>query len=200
MQLHFAKADVSFTSLFNPRVRVPRGAVTVRQIAALYIYDNELYAIEGTGRMVKDALENAARYFLSCQGERCATPPLVNNRVMGFNFDTAQGVDYEIDLTRPEGDRIRNLRWQGRPLDPGRKLRIAVNNYRAGGSAGYGMFRGAPVLWRSGEEIRDLIVRYYTERGRLPAAPDGNWRIVPSQAVRTLEGQAVAESERSGLF
>jgi len=56
VQLHYAQADVSFASLFNPRVAVPKGAVTVRQIAALYLYENELYAIEGDGKMVKDAL------------------------------------------------------------------------------------------------------------------------------------------------
>ena len=66
VQMHYAQADVSFASLFNPRVAVPKGEVTVRQIAALYLYENELYAIEGDGRMVKDALENSARYYLSC--------------------------------------------------------------------------------------------------------------------------------------
>ena len=193
VQLHYAQADVSFTSLFNPRVRVPRGAVTVRQLAALYIYDNELYAIEGSGRMVKDALENAARYFLSCRNGDCTTAPLINPRVIGFNYDTAEGVDYEIDLTRPEGDRIRNLRFQGMPLAPDRKLRIAINNYRAAGSAGYEVFRGARIVWRSREEIRDLMVRYYTERGKLPAAADGNWHIVPPEALGTLKRQASAE-------
>lgn len=187
VQLHYARADVSFTALFNPRVRVPEGPVMVRQVAALYIYENELYAVEGTGRMVKDALENAARYFVSCKGESCGRAPLVNGTVAGFNFDTAQGVEYEIDLTRPEGDRIRNLRRNGRPLDPDQKLRIAINNYRAGGSAGYDMFRGAPVVWRSTEEIRDLLIRYYTDRGKLPAEADGNWRILPAEAARTLE-------------
>ena len=78
VQLHYANAEVSFTSLFLPRVTVPKGQVTVRQIAALYTYENELYAVEGNGKMVKDALENAARYFLSCSGESCSTGPLIN--------------------------------------------------------------------------------------------------------------------------
>src|SRR5204863_9460469 len=112
VQLFYANADVSFAALFNQRASVPRGPVTVRQIAALYIYDNELYAVEGTGKMVKDALENAARYYLSCQGESCGKPPLTNREVIGFNYDMAQGVQYEIDLTRPEGDRIRKLTWK----------------------------------------------------------------------------------------
>ena len=125
-------------------MRIPQGQVTVRQIAALYPYDNELLAIEGTGKMVKDALENAARFFS-------------RNGMPGFNYDMAEGVDYQIDPSRPEGDRIRNLTWQGKPLTANQKLRIALNNYRAGGSGGYQMFQNAKVVWRSAEDIRDLV-------------------------------------------
>lgn len=189
VQLHYTKAEVSFTALFNPQVRAPKGPVTVRQVAALYLYDNDLYAVEGTGRMVKEALENAARFFLRCPTPACDRGPLINRSVMGYNFDMAQGVDYEIDLTRPAGDRIVNLRWRGKPLAPDQKLRIAINSYRAGGSGGYGMFRGARVVWRSNEDIRSLIVAYYMEKGRLPEKPDGNWRIVPEAARRTLAAE-----------
>ena len=200
VQLYYAKADVSFASLFNQRASVAKGPVTVRQIAALYVYDNELYAIEGTGKMVKDALENSARYYLSCQGESCDKPPLTNPRVIGFNYDMAEGVQYDIDLTRPEGDRIRNLKWKGQALSPDQKLRIAVNNYRAAGSAGYSMFVGARILWRSMTEIRDLMIQYYTERKQLPVEPDNNWRIVPEQARQTLERQAAAEAKRAKVM
>ena len=199
VQLYYSKADVSFTALFDPAVRIPKGRVTIRQIAALYPYDNELYAIEGDGRMVKEALENAARYFRSCSGARCSQPPLVNSAVFGFNYDMAAGVEYEIDLTRPEGDRIRNLRWHGMPLAPDRRLRIAINNYRAAGSAGYSMFRHAKIVWRSGEEIRDLMVRYYTERRNLPARSPGNWLILPDQARQTLTKEAAAAAQRRQL-
>jgi len=195
-QLFYSKADVSFASSFNPAVRVPQGQATVRQIAALYPYDNELYVVEGDGKMVKDALENAARYYLGCEGARCSQPPLINRSVVGYNYDMAEGVDYEIDLTRPEGDRIRNLRWHGRPLAADQKLRIAVNNYRAGGSAGYSMFVGARIVWRGPEEIRDMIVRYYTDRKKLPAEADNNWRVIPDEARKTLEREAQGEAGR----
>ncbi len=165
VQLYYSQADVSFTALFDPRVRIPKGQVTVRQIAALYPYDNELMAIEGTGKMVKDALENAARYF---------SP----NGMPGFNYDMAEGVEYQIDRSRPEGDRIGRLRWRGKPLGPEQKLRIAINSYRAAGSGGYTMFQGAKVVWRSGEDIRDLVIRYYTERKSIPGDATGNWNIV----------------------
>jgi 2',3'-cyclic-nucleotide 2'-phosphodiesterase / 3'-nucleotidase len=196
VQLHYSHADVSFASIFNVRVKAPRGPVTVRQIAALYLYDNELYAIEGNGQMVKDALENAARCFMACRGGDCSQGPLLNSRVAGYNCDTAEGVEYEVDLSQPEGSRIRNLRWKGRPLEPSQKLRIAANNYRAGGSGGYTMFRGALVVWRSGEDIRQLIIDYYTARKQLPARADGNWRILPPAAAERLRGEALSIAEK----
>ncbi|HXA66385.1 MAG TPA: 5'-nucleotidase C-terminal domain-containing protein [Bryobacteraceae bacterium] len=192
VQLFYSKADVSFVSAFNTRVAIPKGPVTVREIAALYVYENELYAIEGTGKMVREALENAARYFQTCSGD-CSVGPLINRRVIGYNYDMAEGVDYEIDLTRPVGDRIRNLRWHGQPLQDAQPLRIAVNNYRSGGSAGYTTFRGAKIVWRSGDEIRDLVIRYYIEHKELPTKPVDNWRIVPEGARKTLEKEASTE-------
>jgi 2',3'-cyclic-nucleotide 2'-phosphodiesterase / 3'-nucleotidase len=194
VQLFYAKADVSFASSFNSRVSVPKGAVTIRQIAALYVYENQLYAVEGNGKMVRDALENSARYYNTCAGD-CSQGPLINPQVIGYNYDMAQGVDYEIDLTQPAGQRIRNLRWHGKPLDDNQPLRIAVNNYRAGGSAGYSMFRGAEIVWRSPDEIRDLIVQYYSEHKTLPAQPANNWRVVPETALRTLEREALAGAQ-----
>jgi 2',3'-cyclic-nucleotide 2'-phosphodiesterase (5'-nucleotidase family) len=105
----------------------------------------------------------------------------------------AQGVTYDIDLTRPVGDRIRNLRFKDKPLAPNQKLRIAVNNYRAAGSNGYTMFQKAKLVWRSYEDIRDLIVRYYTDH-ELPSGPDNNWTIVPAAAKQSLEREARRES------
>jgi len=192
VQLFYSKADVSFASAFNTRVAIPKGPVSVRKIAALYVYENELYAIEGNGKMVREALENAARYFQTCSGD-CSQGPLINRQVIGYNYDMAEGVDYEIDLTRPVGDRVRNLRWHGQPLQDTQPLRIAVNNYRFGGSAGYSTFRGAKIMWRSGDDIRDLVIRYYIEHKQLPSKPVGNWRIVPDAARKTLEKEASTE-------
>ena len=206
MQLHYAGADVSFSSLFDPRVRVARGPVTVRELAALYLYDNELYAIEGNGRMVREALENAARYYRTCPEPSCSRGPLVDRGITGYNYDMAQGVEYEIDLTRPEGQRVRNLRYRGAPLRDDEPLRIALNNYRAAGSAGYTMFRGAKVVWRSGREIRDLMVEYFGTRRRLPVRPDGNWRLSRPRALETLALEEAApalnraDAPRAGLL
>jgi len=191
VQMHYAQAPVSFASLFMPQVRIPKGPVSVRQLAALYLYDNELYALETDGRTVRAALENAARYFRTCPEPTCSTGPLIDPGIRGYNYDTVQGLEYEIDLNRPPGQRIVNLRYRGAPLRDEEPLRIAVNNYRAAGSNGYAMFRTGTIVWRSGREIRDLMVEYFGERRHLPAAPDGNWRLLPPRAVETLASEAM---------
>lgn len=198
VQMHYAKADVSFTSSFNPRAAIPKGPVTVRRLAGIYLYDNELYAIQGNGKMVREALENAARFYLGCPESRCQAGHLLNPAVLPFNYDMAQGVDYDIDLTRPEGQRITKLMFQGKKLLDDQPLRIAINNYRAAGSAGYSMFRDAKILWRSYEDIRSLMIDFYRERGEFPGEPDHNWRIVPESAHRILEEEIQLENKRSG--
>ncbi len=198
VQLELAKADVSFVSSFNPRVRIPVGPVTVRQIAALYLYDNTLLAIQGTGKMVREALENAARYYLECNGD-CSKGPLFNPKMPGFNYDIAQGVEYEIDVSKPLGQRIQNLRWKGKPLADNQPLRIALNNYRAGGSGGYTMFKDAKVLWRSTDEIRDMIIRYYSDKQHLPEQPDNNWHVLPDAALQQLRREAAGAARNNSL-
>jgi 2',3'-cyclic-nucleotide 2'-phosphodiesterase/3'-nucleotidase len=198
VQLTAAKADVSFASPLNLRAAIPKGPVTVRQIAGLYVYDNELYAVEATGKMVREALENAARYYNSCTGSSCSTGPLLSGAVYTFNFDTAAGVSYGIDLSKPVGERIVNLTWHGKPLRDDQILRVAINNYRAGGSGGYTMWPKAKLLWRSYDTVRDLMIRYYAAGHKIPAAPDDNWDIRPEQAHRELQKEIQKVVQGSG--
>ncbi|HUS08801.1 MAG TPA: 5'-nucleotidase C-terminal domain-containing protein [Bryobacteraceae bacterium] len=198
VQLHYAKADVSFASSFNPRATIPKGAVTARQLAGIYLYDNELYAIEGNGKIVREALENAARFYLGCPNSECKTNHLINRAVLPYNFDMAAGLNYEIDLTKPEGQRITNLMFRDKPLRDDQPLRIAVNNYRAGGSAGYEMFKNAKVVWRSNDDIRSLMMRYYSEGHPFPSEADHNWRIIPEPAHRILKEEILLQNQRYG--
>jgi 2',3'-cyclic-nucleotide 2'-phosphodiesterase/3'-nucleotidase len=178
VQLEAGQADVSLAANFNLRARVAAGPVTVRDIAGLYIYENTLVVIEATGAMVRAALEHSARFFRETDPEK--TPrERIDPRVPGYNFDLAEGVEYAIDLRRPFGDRIRNLRFQGEPLAADRVLRLAINNYRLNGGGGYTMYKDAKVLHRSSEEIRDLIITWMERNRQVPVTPNHNWRILP---------------------
>ena len=63
-------------------------------------------------------------------------------------------------------------------FDPAKKLRVATNNYRVNGGGGYTMFKDCPVVMRSSTEIRDLIIDWVEQGGKIPTEPTGNWRLV----------------------
>jgi len=180
VQLEAGQADVSMAACFNERAHIPKGAVTVRDIAGLYEYENTLVTLELTGQQLKDALEHSARYFKEYQPGKSMND-LVDMRIPGYNFDVAQGVTYDIDLTKPVGQRIQNLKFKGQPLLPTQKLRVVTNNYRVNGGGGYEMFKYAPVLYRSSEEVRELIIDWVEKHRTIPTEADNNWRIVGAQ-------------------
>jgi 2',3'-cyclic-nucleotide 2'-phosphodiesterase / 3'-nucleotidase len=185
VQLEAGHADVSMAASFNAQARIPRGPITVREIAGLYVYENTLVVLEVTGRQLKDALEHSARYFREYVPGK--TPAeLIDDRVPEYNFDIAEGVTYELDIRKPFGQRIQNLRFQGKPLDPDQKLRLATNNYRVNGGGGYAMYKDAPVVYRSSELIRDLIIDWVERHKTIPTEPTNNWKIISSRAVARL--------------
>jgi 2',3'-cyclic-nucleotide 2'-phosphodiesterase/3'-nucleotidase len=180
VQLEAGKADVSLAACFNERARIPKGPVTVRDIAGLYEYENTLVTLELTGQQLQAALEHSARYFKEYQpGNTIGNS--VDTRIPGYNFDVAEGVSYDIDLTKPLGQRIQNLKFKGEPLSPTQKLRVVTNNYRVNGGGGYDMFKSAPVVYRSSEEVRELIIDWVEKHKTIPTETDNNWRIVGAQ-------------------
>ncbi len=184
-EMDAGQADVSMATLFYQAVRIPAGAVTVRQAAALYVYDNTLYVVQMTGAQLKEALEHAASFFSQWPLREGETEKLPS-----YNADQAEGVSYEMDLTRPVGDRVRDLTFHGKPLDPAQTLRVAINSYRYTGGGGYFAYKGLqhlPVLFRSALEIRDLVIEYLGRTQKIPTDAVGNWKIVPPEAVAAIE-------------
>jgi len=178
VQLEAGKADVSMVASFNAEAKIAKGPVSVRDIAGLYVYENTLVVLEVTGQQLKDALEHSAKYFKAYVPGK-APADLVDEKIPAYNFDIAEGVTYELDISKPAGQRIQNLRFHNQPLSPTRKLRLATNNYRVNGGGGYTMYRNAPVVYRSSEEIRELIIDWVERNKTVPVKPNNNWRLVP---------------------
>jgi len=176
-QLEAGKAEVSMAACFNPQARIPQGPVTVRDIAGLYEYENTLVTLELTGQQLKDALEHSARYFRLYEPGKSLSE-LVDSRIPGYNFDVAEGVTYTLDITKPFGQRIQSLRFKGQPLSPMQKLRVVTNNYRVNGGGNYAMYKDAPVVYRSSEEVRELIIDWVEKNKTIPTQVNNNWRIV----------------------
>ncbi|MBI1749652.1 MAG: 5'-nucleotidase C-terminal domain-containing protein [Acidobacteria bacterium] len=185
VQMEYGKADVSLATMFYSRLQIPAGQVTLRQIAGLYIYENTLYTVEMTGAQLRQVLEHAAEFFPAWpfpEGGRVRLP--------GYNADSAEGVEYTMDLTQPAGQRIRDLRYKGKPLADDTKLRVATNNYRYAGGGHYTALQGLPVVYRSPMEIRELIIESVSRTGAILPEADGNWKIVPREAFEALVREA----------
>jgi 2',3'-cyclic-nucleotide 2'-phosphodiesterase (5'-nucleotidase family) len=177
VQLEAGNADVSMVASFNADARIAKGPVTVRDIAGLYVYENTLVVIEITGQQLKGALEHSAKYFQPYVAGKSLSE-LVNDKIPAYNFDIAEGVTYDLDLRKPIGERIQNLKFRGEPVRPDQKLRLATNNYRVNGGGGFTMYKDAPVVYRSSEEIRELIIDWVEKHKTIPVEPNNNWRIV----------------------
>ncbi|MFE4549310.1 bifunctional metallophosphatase/5'-nucleotidase [Streptomyces sp. NPDC056785] len=172
---------ISVAAPFSRTADIPRGDVTIRDVAGLYIYDNTLYGKKLTGAQLKDYLEYAARYYHRVpSGTEVDTATLTNaNSFWDYMYDTAAGVDYDIDIAQAEGSRIRNLTHQGVPVADDQVFVVAVNNYRANGGSGYPHIAAADIAYSSTDEIRQLMIDYVTSKGVLDPADfaDGNWRL-----------------------
>jgi 2',3'-cyclic-nucleotide 2'-phosphodiesterase/3'-nucleotidase len=178
VQMEVGKADVSMVASFNSEARIAKGPVSVRDIAGLYVYENTLVVLEVTGQQLKDALEHSAKYYKPYVAGK-SLQELIDEKIPAYNFDIAEGVTYELDISKPIGQRIQNLRFRGQQLSPTRKLRLATNNYRVNGGGGYTMYKDAPVVYRSSEEIREMIIDWVERNKTVPTTPNNNWRIIP---------------------
>jgi 2',3'-cyclic-nucleotide 2'-phosphodiesterase/3'-nucleotidase len=174
--------------------RIPAGRVTIRQIDSLYVYENYLYTVEMNGARLRAALEHSASLYQSWP-----LPAGQQVRLPDFNVDTASGVDYTIDLRRPVGHRVMNLRYKSKPLEDAQPLRVAMNNYRYTGGGGYD-FKDLPIVYRSTEEIRDLIIAHLTRTAVVPATANRNWHIEPRDAVEALRRAAMKQDAGDASF
>ncbi|MFJ8360364.1 bifunctional metallophosphatase/5'-nucleotidase [Streptomyces sp. NPDC093984] len=172
---------ISVAAPFSRTADIPAGSVTIKDIAGLYIYDNTLYGKKLTGAQLKDYLEYAAKYYHQVpSGTKVDTATLTNaNNFWDYMYDTAAGVDYEIDIAQPEGSRIKNLSYKGAPVADDQVFVVAVNNYRANGGSGYPHIASAGIAYSSTNEIRQLMIDYVTSKGTLNPADFAvtNWRL-----------------------
>ena len=181
-QRRVAGTQLASTAAFSLDASLDTGAITVAELARLYPYDNTLRAIRVTGKQLREYLEFSARYF----GTTGTSEPAVDPRVPGYNYDIVAGVDYTIDLSKPAGSRVTRLQFEGRAVRDDESFTFALNNYRQTGGGGYAMLAGAPVLYESTAEIRQLLIEEVRRRGgRLEPADvfQRNWELQPPAVI-----------------
>jgi 2',3'-cyclic-nucleotide 2'-phosphodiesterase/3'-nucleotidase len=179
-QLETANADVSLSALFDPAQVIAAGPVRRRDLMRLYPYNNSLGVVELTGADLKATLEHAASMLGAYAYD--GTSPVLKHDVPGFQFDGAYGVDYEIDLSRPEGSRIANLRWKGKPLDPSQKLKVVANSYRLAGGGDYVTLRRARRVGPPSAPMPQVLARWAAAKQTLAPEAGASWTLLPDYA------------------
>lgn len=184
---------LSIAAPFSRTAVFPQGDVTIRDMAGLYIYDNTLEGVLLTGAQVKDYLEYSAKYFAQIQPGQAFDPETMTQvewngaPVWDYNYDVMSGIDYDINLAKPVGQRIENLTLNGEPVADDQQFVVAINNYRASGGGAFPYVASAPVVHNDMAEIRQLLIDWAMENEVIDQADFfvDNWRL-------TFDGEPVA--------
>lgn len=198
MQLSTVQADISFAAPLSIFAEIPSGDLYVRDLFKWCPFSNHLYAMELSGKEIKGYLEhsyggwthqmsNASDRLIEMAPGVKATDKYKTN-VPTFNFSSAYGIDYTVDVSKPRGERVQIIQMSnGQPFDINKVYRVAINSYRAGGAGGM-LTEGAGI---KREELKGRIVasseydqffslmRYVELKGMVGAEHKSNWTFVP---------------------
>jgi 2',3'-cyclic-nucleotide 2'-phosphodiesterase/3'-nucleotidase len=179
VQMHYAGVEISNTALFDNESTGFRQDITVRDVVSNYMYPNTLKVIRVTGQDIIDALEQTAGYFAPYDGHGYKVSDAFSApKPQHYNYDMWEGIEYQINISRPLGKRVTWVHVQGKPIDPSAEFNVAMNNYRAGGGGNYSMFQGKPVIRDIQTDISELITSYILEKGTIEATLNANWEVV----------------------
>lgn len=176
VQMKTTGADISAASLFNDEAIIPKGKITIANVAGLYLYENTLFSIKVTGKQLKDYLEMTSMYYESYDNSGNL---IINKNMPGYNYDMFSGIDYKINIKNPQGTRITFLKFKGKDIKDSDTFTLALNSYRQSGGGGYEMLKGSPIVYSKGESIRDLIINYIQTKGKISDKDffTKNWEI-----------------------
>lgn len=170
-------------------VDIAAGGIAIKDVSNLYKFSNTVTVLKITGAEVKEWLEMVSGMFNQIE-EGKDGQALIANDFPSFNFDTIDGVTYEIDVTQParydaEGnlinetaERIVNLQYQGKPVEATQEFLVVTNNYRASGGGNFPIFpTGNEIVYTSVDENRQIVADYIAKQGNLTPEADKNWKI-----------------------
>jgi 2',3'-cyclic-nucleotide 2'-phosphodiesterase / 3'-nucleotidase len=199
---HAGLPVLSIAAPFNRAAAIPAGDVSVRDVAALYIYDNTLLAVRFTGAQVKAYLEKSAEYFkpvtsagpFPADSVTNAPTPSAPNGTPDYNYDVIGGLaaplTYDIDLGKPVGSRIVGLAYDGVPVTDDQVFALAVNNYRQSGGGNFPAISTAEVLYNQQAEIRQLLIDWVSASGTIDPATffHTDWKLTYNGSPVVIQG------------
>ena len=171
VQLASSGADISFAAPLTSSGVVPKGVIEFQDLVSIYKFENQLYVVEMTGKQIKDYLEYSYKNWVNKSGP-------------SYNWDSADGIRYEVSRKAPDGERVKILSMNdGTPFDLDKTYKVAMTSYRASGGGdlvreGAGIDPASLVVVRKMKDIRSLIGDYIAAQKEIEPTVATNWKFV----------------------
>ena len=215
LQLQITNADISLTAPLSFNSTIKAGEVTMADMFKLYRFENLLFTLRMTGEEVRKHLEYSYDMWTNTMTSPDDHALRLNEaskedqqrtgfQYYTFNFDSACGIDYEVDLTKPDGQKVKILRMSnGEPFDEKKWYKVAMNSYRANGGGelltqGAGIPRDSldsRVIFHTDRDQRHFLTEEIRKMGSVNPKPNNNWKFVPEAWVKPA-----LERDRKLLF
>ena len=199
LQLQISKAEISFTAPLAFNTTIKAGEVKMADMFKLYRFENLMFVLRMTGEEIRRHLEFSYDMWTNTMKSQNDHALRLNDNAKddrlrtGFkyytcNFDSAMGIDYEVDLTKPEGQKVHILRMSnGEPFNESKWYKVVMNSYRANGG-GELLTKGAGipkdslesrVVFHTPLDLRHYLTEEIRHQGIIDPQPANNWRFVP---------------------
>lgn len=205
LQLAISGADISFAAPLSFDATIDKGDIYMSDMFNLYKYENMLYVMELTGKEIKDYLEYSysiwTRQMTSPDDSllllKDITPEEDKSHAIfanpSYNFDSAAGIIYTVDVTKPQGEKISiSSMADGTPFLMDKTYKVAINSYRGNGG-GELLTRGAGIpqdqlhariVFSSDKDLRFYLMEYIRKQGTLSPKALNQWRFIPDEWVK----------------
>lgn len=200
LQLDISGADISFAAPLSFDAEIKKGDVRVSDMFNLYKYENMLYVMELSGREIKGFLEES--YYMWTNRMKSPQDHLLwlkekhregaedraSFQNFSFNFDSASGIIYTVDVTKPKGEKVTILSLaDGTPFSMDKIYKVATNSYRGNGG-GELLTKGAGIpqeelksriVFSTDKDLRFYLMNYIEKKGTLNPRALNQWKFIP---------------------
>lgn len=217
LQLEISGAEISFAAPLSFDAVIKEGDLHMSDMFTLYKYENMLYTMAMTGREIKDYLEMSYSLWTDVMKSSDDNLLLFADAQKGgakgdyakllnpsYNFDSAAGIKYTVDVTKPQGSKINIISMSdGTHFDLDKTYKVAVNSYRGNGGGdlltkGAGIPHGelkSRILKATDKDLRFYLIREIEKRGVISPTVTPDWKFIPESIVKKA-----AERDRRTLF
>ena len=204
LQLEITNAEISFAAPLSYDTEISKGDVFVSDMFNLYKYENMLYTMKLSGKEIKDALEMSYdlwtnqmkspddHLLLLREKRREGATDRASFKNFSFNFDSAAGIIYTVDVTKPKGEKVTITSMaDGTPFSLDKMYKVALNSYRGNGGGelltkGSGISQDElkdRILFSTDKDLRYYLMQYIEKKGVIEPHALGQWKVIPEEWV-----------------